>query len=66
VKVDNSGPQTAAEVVTGWNATQKEFPNAVLVASSLDDFVIELEKYKNLLPVVTQEIGDTWIYGNNG
>ena len=41
----------------------KEFPGAKIVASSYDAFLSELDKVRSALPVVTQEMGDTWIYG---
>lgn len=41
-KVDNTGPQSVADVESGWNATQQLFPNANLIASSLGN------KRKNL------------------
>ena len=33
------------------------------MASTYDAFVIELEEFRSELPVYTEEIGDTWIYG---
>lgn len=41
----------------------KRFPNAELRAASLTDIANAVEPYRNQLPVVTQEIGDTWTYG---
>lgn len=42
------------------------FPKAKLVASSLDDYALSIlddPAVYNALPVVTQEIGDSWLYG---
>ena len=59
---DNSGP--SADI---FNATlarlRVENPGANVFASNFDDFFAMAEKERHLLPVVTQEIGDTWLYG---
>jgi hypothetical protein len=40
------------------------FPQAQVVASdAFDDFVADVLGMAHTLPVVTGEIGDTWIYG---
>lgn len=36
---------------------------AKLQASTLEEFFTELELVRDKLPVITQEIGDTWIQG---
>ncbi len=40
-----------------------QFPNAQVTAASLTDIANAVEPYRERLPVVTQEIGDTWISG---
>jgi hypothetical protein len=40
-----------------------EFPNAKVFASTYDNFVKQLATVKSQLPVITEEIGDTWIHG---
>ena len=42
---------------------RKQFPNAEVTAANLTDIANAVEPYRGRLPVVTQEIGDTWIYG---
>ena len=43
-----------------FNATQQMFPNAVVQASdAFDDFITAVEPFKQNLPLVTAEIGDT-------
>jgi hypothetical protein len=44
---------------------QKRFPTATIRSSTFDAFFTEANKpeVKRLLPVVTQEIGDGWLYG---
>ena len=48
-----------------FKVVQSDFPGARVFASSLDEYVAELRRaLPGLdLPVVTQEIGDTWIHG---
>ena len=62
---DNEGPHSVEEVLDIYNRTREAFRDAQVDVSTLDAFVTELEKdLPNLdLPVVTDEIGDTWIYG---
>jgi hypothetical protein len=40
-----------------------QFPNAEIVACNLSDMAKAIAPHRDALPVVTQEIGDTWIYG---
>ena len=42
---------------------RKQFPNAQVTAANLTDIANAVEPYRQRLPVVTQEIGDTWISG---
>jgi len=42
---------------------RKQFPNAQITAASLTDIANAVELYRQRLPVVTQEMGDTWISG---
>ena len=41
----------------------KRYPKARLIASSFNEIAEELITMQDQLPVVTSEIGDTWIYG---
>ena len=61
--VDNSGPQSVSEVMEGWRNLRLLFPNATILDSSLEAFTAEAWKVKDRMPVVTQELGDTWIRG---
>lgn len=60
---DNLGPQSAEQVLGVYYALQKQFPAAKLFASTLDAFALKLRPVRATLPVVTQEIGDSWIHG---
>ena len=59
---DNSGPSAAI-----FNSTMAElrarYPTAKVMASTFDLFFAQAEKERDALPVVTREIGDTWLYG---
>jgi hypothetical protein len=60
---DNSGPHTEQEVHQIYASLKQQFPNASVRASNLTDIAEAVDQYRASLPVVTQEIGDTWIYG---
>ena len=40
-----------------------QFPNAEIIACNLSDMAKALAPHRDALPVVKEEIGDTWIYG---
>ena len=60
---DNQGPQSAEQVRAEFERLRLRFPNARIVASTLDAFAAQLLAIKRRLPVVHGEIGDTWIHG---
>ena len=63
VKDDDLGPHTEQEVKDTYSALEARFPNAQIVPTSLTEIADSVEPYRNTLPVVTGEIGDTWIHG---
>jgi Domain of unknown function (DUF5054) len=63
VRGDNSGPNTPEEIDAIYSRLAARFPNAEITAASLSEMANALAPYHDKLPVVTQEIGDTWIYG---
>jgi hypothetical protein len=60
---DNVGPQTPAEVLALFDKMRRRFPGARVFASTMDAYARKLLSIKSQLPVVTAEIGDTWIHG---
>ena len=60
---DNLGGQTPEEVEETFAALREKVPGAELVAADLNDVAYVLREIENTLPVVTDEIGDTWIHG---
>lgn len=60
---DNHGPHSYETVKGIYADLRKRYPNAELIAASFNEIAQELITQKEMLPVVTSEIGDTWIYG---
>ena len=63
VKNDNGGPNTLPELQAIHARLHAEYPNATIEAASLTQVADAIQPYAKHLPVVTGEIGDTWIYG---
>jgi Domain of unknown function (DUF5054) len=63
VRDDDSGPHTLEEVHETYSTLGSRFPNAKIIPTSLTEMANAVEPYRNSLPVVTGEIGDTWIHG---
>lgn len=58
----NTGPPTLGQLSHYYAEVHKMFPNVKQVLSStFEEFFVELDKVKHVLPVVTKEIGDTWV-----
>lgn len=56
-----------AQVIEFWRKQRLRYPKAEQVASSLDDYaltVLDNADLYNALPVITEEIGDSWLYGS--
>lgn len=60
---DNSGPHTPEEIHKIYADLRTRFPEAQVSASGLSGIADAVEPYRARLPVFTEEIGDTWIYG---
>ncbi len=60
---DNLGPQSAKDIEAEMERIGGLYPNAEIVASTLDAYAGELWKNRGKLPVIEEEIGDTWIHG---
>ncbi|MGQ8334920.1 DUF5054 domain-containing protein [Sunxiuqinia sp. A32] len=60
---DNHGPHAAEHVKAIFASLHESYPNAEIVAATLNDVAEELLKISDQLPVLTSEIGDTWIFG---
>ena len=60
---DNLGPPTPAQVRRTYAALRRRFPEARLVGSDLTRVADAVWPLRRRFPVVTAEIGDTWIHG---
>lgn len=60
---DNHGPHSYEKVKEIYANLRKRYPKAELVGASFNEVAQELMAMREDLPVVTSEIGDTWIYG---
>jgi hypothetical protein len=60
---DNLGPQSPEQIRDVFNHMRSRFPSASIIASTMDAFAARLISVKDRLPILTNEIGDTWIHG---
>lgn len=60
---DNFGPPPVEEVEELFARLQAAYPDAKVIASTLDAFSAEAVAARESLPVIEQEIGDSWIHG---
>lgn len=63
---DNHGPHSYERVKEIYAGLRKRYPQAQLISASFNDIARELLQIKKDLPIVTSEIGDTWIFGYGG
>lgn len=63
VRGDNSGPHSLTEISEIYTKLRARFPGAEIQAASLNEVATAVEPVRKHLPVVSGEIGDTWIYG---
>jgi len=61
-RTDNSGPpEDVDEVFRQWDIAAWQFPGANVFASTFDNYTLQLEVVRGKLPVVSGEVGDTWV-----
>ena len=60
---DNSGPHPIQAVTEYYASLRSRFPAAQIVPTNLSSIAAALKGIRPHLPLLTQEIGDTWIYG---
>jgi hypothetical protein len=60
---DNRGPPDVPFVSRTIDSLRARFPTASVLTSTFDAFFVSAQPVKGLLPVVTAEIGDGWLYG---
>jgi len=60
---DNLGPPSEEELAGNFSDLRQKYGNCRVTASTLDRYAEKLIPFARDLPVITEEIGDTWIYG---
>jgi hypothetical protein len=60
---DNTGPHKPEEIVKICGDLKRQFPNAQIIPTNLTEIANAVDPHRGNLPIVTQEIGDTWIHG---
>lgn len=60
---DNSGPPSPESVAAEMARLAEKYPGAEIVSGTMDQFAQVVLAHKEELPVVTEELGDTWIHG---
>ena len=60
---DNYGPPSIEDVYDTYQRLRVQLPDATITASTLDAVAQDLLLVKESLPVVNEELGDTWIHG---
>lgn len=62
--LDNHGAPSPEKVLTKLDKIKEDFPDYEVEASTLDDYTEILWQVREKLPVIENEIGDTWIHGS--
>jgi len=60
---DNLGPHSLESVRHAYLSLRRKFPRASVTAASLSQIAATVATVTPDLPVLTKEIGDTWMYG---
>ncbi|WP_322172986.1 DUF5054 domain-containing protein [Acutalibacter caecimuris] len=60
---DNSGPPSPESVAAEMARLREKYPEAEIVSGTMDEFAQVVLAHREELPVVTEELGDTWIHG---
>eukprot|EP00760_Papus_ankaliazontas_P037865 PhM_4_TR8768/c0_g1_i1/m.37002 len=59
--LENSPPYTPVDVINYKNRVRRYFPNAQVVASTFDNFAKSVLRNSSAIPVVSEDIGDSWV-----
>ncbi len=60
---DNMGPPSREHLEKEFETLRARYPEAEICASTLNDYAAGLRRIRGELPVIREEIGDTWIHG---
>lgn len=61
--VDNRGARNKADTIKAFEKVQALYPDYDVQAGRMDDYADAIWEVREKLPVITSEIGDTWIHG---
>ena len=61
--LDNRGTPSPSKIIKKLKKIESEFPGYTAEAGTLDEFADIIWEKRSELPVVTSELGDTWIHG---
>jgi len=61
---DNAGPSSADEIEAIYARLHQKYPEAEIVAGDLSSVALAIRPAVKYLPVITQELGDSWIHGS--
>lgn len=62
--LDNHGAPSPEKVLDKINSIKKKYPDYEVVAGALDEYADAIWKIRDKLPIIEDEIGDTWIHGS--
>lgn len=62
---DNHGPSSVEQIQEQFAQLRETYPDAVIEASTMDRFAEKVWAIRGRLPVVDEEIGDSWIHGGS-
>lgn len=62
--LDNHGTGGKEAILKRLAEIQEEYPDYEVVAGTLDDYAQQIWAVRSMLPVLTVEIGDSWIHGS--
>lgn len=60
---DNMGPHSLDSIHSVYEGLQATYPQANVQATSLEQVADDVALIRDSLPIITQEIGDTWVHG---
>lgn len=60
---DNLGPHPFEQAMDVFRRLERRFPGRAIRSATLDELYEKIRPHEDQLPVVTGEIGDTWIHG---
>lgn len=61
--LDNRGTPSPSKIIKKLKKIESEFPGYTAEAGTLDEFADIIWEKRSELPIVTSELGDTWIHG---